>query len=565
MTHHPHPARTGSIWTGLLARLRERLAGRSRERGDVMVEVIIFMGVISLVAGSYTNASNSATAASRSMTAIDTVNQQAQGVLEQAQVQPWETLGFNFGDQSTPTGYSQSEYDDEPIVRHGETNDGDAALSLQPHVEITTRGVEMEQSTYITWTDNPAGTPAGAYGTKKVTVVIEYHAPGVPGTKSKTFSTTRTSTPSEAVPTSVADIDDARDPANNVGDLGACPQVYLRERAPATLHWDRVSGADGYYVKANGNPLASGNRLTGTSLNLTDQGATNWGTAKFEVEPVFGDVRIDCEPVTPAEWTNDPPDCPTGLIFAADGKTLSWSPTHSATSYTVKQRLDSNVTTIVANHTTTSYTLASRPTGSEFQIIAHNNIGTSTGCTTWTAPTPAPPPPPPPPVPVPGCPTNVRFTGSDTIAWTPVSGATSYVIVQRVDYSVPGRFVKEVSGGSTSSTSGLANAFAYDWQVLAKNSSGTSTCSTWVTGPPRTERYCFNPARTEYYYRWDAMPNVAYYDFDIYEYGQRVGGGQASGSATQIGPVAPYEDAEIVAILGSGARIYAGQCYEVPR
>lgn len=391
--------------TTVWSRLRDRIGRRGAERGDVLVETLVFMAVISLVAGAYTSSASNANRASRTMTAIEVVDQQAQGVLERAQVQPWELLGINPAIQGR---YKNNEWKTEPLgagkgylVTHEQEVSSDAAQTLKPYTTMTTRGVRMEQSVYITWSDGkPLGTDSGAYGSKKITVKIDYKAPGV-AARTKTFTGSRSATPTEAIPDSVKHVSDIRDRTPEA-PAAVCPSPHFTRDSQNRVNgmrWERVPGAAHYRIWAfEGNAARydhwqsnAGGRHTRTEAALAVEQSARWASPnmRWMISPSLGGVEIDCEPMTATNWNLPIPACTTGVVFEADGRTLRWNTVEYATSYVVFQRVNGAITgSFPVPQGQTHFTLPQRLPGSSFQVRGSNHVGSNAGCASWTPPTP---------------------------------------------------------------------------------------------------------------------------------------------------------------------------------
>ena len=185
---------------------------------------------------------------------------------------------------------------------------------------------------------------------------------------------------------------------------------------------------------------------------------------------------------TTAAAPSAPPGSPTGLVASAptaSSITLNWSaPTAggSVGSYTAMYRVTGQSTWIVfatgISATAVTVTNLTASTGYDFQVIAVNNAGssgpsaTANGTTTVTAP---------------GTPTALAV-GSVTqttavLSWTaPIAGGAvaSYTLQYRVTGAGSWTQILNLTG-TTATLTGLTSGTAYDVQVAAVNSGGTST------------------------------------------------------------------------------------------
>lgn len=274
---------------GLTARLRARAAGHvtarlaalraGKERGDALVDTLIAMAVIGTTVCAFGGNYLAANEVQRSTLAIDVVSQQAAGILERAQGQPWALLGFN----TTTIGYRAADVLNRATVV---VASAPSATALEPVTDdIVTRGVVMDQRVDITWDGYTSATPPGSYGTKVITVTITYTVPGTGTTLTKTFSAKRTSSVAEAIPSTLGTLAAAdRTAIVEPGPATICPVVT---RSGTTLSWPAVKGATkGYRVRQTYNGTTTDFNVTGTSWTNANVGAAGY---THKVLAVFAD------------------------------------------------------------------------------------------------------------------------------------------------------------------------------------------------------------------------------------------------------------------------------------
>jgi len=154
--------------------------------------------------------------------------------------------------------------------------------------------------------------------------------------------------------------------------------------------------------------------------------------------------------------------------------TLSWSVSSGATSYDVHFGT-SSPPPLATNTTGTSYTPAALNAGTVYywHVVAKNSGG-STGSATWSFTTQLSTPPAPTLVSPSNGAAGVSLT--PTINWNAATGATSYDV--HFGTSSPPPLATNTTG--TSYTPAALNAgTVYYWQVVAKNSGGSTGSATW--------------------------------------------------------------------------------------
>jgi fibronectin type 3 domain-containing protein len=184
--------------------------------------------------------------------------------------------------------------------------------------------------------------------------------------------------------------------------------------------------------------------------------------------------------------TEGAPPTPTGVTAAAGNGTvtINWSSSAGATSYNIYRSTTSGGegTTVWANVSSgLSYTDSAVTNGTAYYytVAAVNSAGTSAQSSQVTA-TPEPS--------LPAVPTGVTAagaSGSVTVSWSAVSGATSYKIYRSTTSGGEGSTAyATVTSGTSYTDTAVTNGTPYYYTVAAVNASGTSAQSSQVSATP---------------------------------------------------------------------------------
>lgn len=241
-----------------------------------------------------------------------------------------------------------------------------------------------------------------------------------------------------------------------------------------TVSWTTVSGATNYFLQeeVNGGSWVTAINTGSTSWNASSQPSGSYG---YQVKACNA---TGCSPWSAqGSTTVSIPTAPTSapaLTVPASSATgsyaVSWAGVTGAASYNLQQRINSGSWTTVQSSAATGWNASGEASGSyAYQVQACNAVGcgpwSTTGTTTVTLP------------PIPGAPTLTvpanNGTGSYTVSWGSVSGASSYNLQQQVN-----------GGGWTTVASPAASSWAasgeasgsYGYRVQSCNVSG---CSGW--------------------------------------------------------------------------------------
>jgi hypothetical protein len=285
----PAPAPFTRCGNALANRWRE-----GRERGDLLLEALIFMAVIALTASAYLGTAMTSQAVVRSSQTTDIVSQQAQETMEALKVVPWASLAFNPNQTSPQDQTTALPYGSKQIVA---TDAVMPATAIPPVSTITIKGVTMTRRVYIVWrsplTPNPVPA-AGAAGTKDIYIRMTFKRPGDTVSRSTLFTMSRTSTAAEAQPIVLPNSAVAGTPGD---PTPGCVDVYRKD--PNTLKWNQVYNATSASVtkitNATGVGTTTAMTATATSLARTVDPAYTYRfswTVSGSATP-----RISCEDV----------------------------------------------------------------------------------------------------------------------------------------------------------------------------------------------------------------------------------------------------------------------------
>jgi len=246
-----------------------------------------------------------------------------------------------------------------------------------------------------------------------------------------------------------------------------------------TVAWNAVPAGSTYTLqeRINGGAWATVQDNTAISAALTGRGD---GSYDYQVRACNGGGCTSWSSVATIAVALIPPtpNKPSITVSGQDWKpvfTLHWGAVQWATRYEAEQTTSSDVTTIYNGPDTTASILVLDEGTVSYRVRACN----ANGCSAWSAYTThggaaVPPPSGPPAITAP----SSSSTGSYTVSWNALSGATSYILQEQVN-----------GGGWTTIQNGAATSIAiagkpsgnYGYQVQACNSSGCSGWSATVT------------------------------------------------------------------------------------
>lgn len=237
-----------------------------------------------------------------------------------------------------------------------------------------------------------------------------------------------------------------------------------------TVAWSAVTGASSYTLQEqiNGGSWSTVQSSGATSLAVSGKGN---GTYGYQVQACNSSGCSAWSTVVTTTVLLPPPAPGTITVPATSSGSIavSWAASSTATSYTLQQSLNGGAWGNVYSGAATSTTRPVTTTGSyTFQVQACN----ASGCSAWkgsTAVAVTIPPASAPPISAP----SSNNTGSYTVSWTGVSGATSYTLQEQVNGG--GWTTVQSSGGGVWGATGHGNG-TYGYHVQACNAGG---CGPW--------------------------------------------------------------------------------------
>ncbi len=237
-----------------------------------------------------------------------------------------------------------------------------------------------------------------------------------------------------------------------------------------TVAWSAVSGATSYTLQeqVNGGSWSTVQASDATSLAVSSKGN---GTYGYQVQACNSSGCSAWSTVVSTTVLLQPPAPGTITVPATSSGSIgvSWAASGTATSYTLQQSLNGGAWSNAYSGSGTGATVSEGATGSyTFQVQACN----ASGCSGWkgsAAVAVTIPPASAPPISAP----SSNNTGSYTVSWTGVSGATSYTLQEQVNGG--GWTTVQSSGGGAWGATGHGNG-TYGYHVQACNAGG---CGPW--------------------------------------------------------------------------------------
>jgi len=246
--------------------------------------------------------------------------------------------------------------------------------------------------------------------------------------------------------------------------------------APAWLKLTRSGSTVNGYVSANGatwTQIGTASLAFGPSpiaaLIVTSHDTTQLNTSTFD-NVSAGPLPV----VIPAPGTPSAPSPTSGAANLGVSMPLTWA-SSDATSYDVRFGTTNPPAQVATSISAATYPVSSLQQGVTYywQIVAKNVTGTTAG-PVWAFSTQAPPPSAPStPAPSAG---SSNLPASVALSWT-ASGAASYDVF--VGTTNPPAQAASNLATSNYSASGLAQGTTYFWQVVAKNSTGSTAGPVW--------------------------------------------------------------------------------------
>ena len=277
-----------------------------------------------------------------------------------------------------------------------------------------------------------------------------------------------------------------------------------------TVSWTAVNSATRYELQERANGGSWAQAYSGAGLSIAMGGRLS-GIYDYRVRACNADCGGWSAIVTVA--VELPPDGPPTLnapATAVDGNyTVSWSAPGGAEDYDLQERASGGNWEIVYHGAARNKAYAGKAAGSyDYQVRACNQAG----CTAWSAtktvqavytPTTAPT------LTVPATTTS----GSYTVSWSAVSGATNYKLEQQLN---GGAFAEVYAGAATSQAYSGVAAAVYGYRVRACNAAGCGPFSAVksITRSPTAAPTVSTPAASlpgNYTVSWTAVTAATSY------------------------------------------------------
>ena len=238
------------------------------------------------------------------------------------------------------------------------------------------------------------------------------------------------------------------------------------------VSWNAVTGATGYALQEqlNGGAWATVQSGAATSWAATGKGDGSYGYRVQACNVTGCSAWSSVASVTVQRVT--PPPAPASVSVpatSAGSVAVSWASSSTATSYTLQHRLGAGGWSTAYSGSGTSATVTESATGSYTYQVQACNAG---GCSGWTGSGAVAVTIPPASAPSLSVPSS-NTTGSYTVSWTGVSGATSYTLQGQVN---GGSWSVVQSNGSTSWGASDKGSGTYGYRVQACNAGG---CGPW--------------------------------------------------------------------------------------
>jgi fibronectin type 3 domain-containing protein len=262
-----------------------------------------------------------------------------------------------------------------------------------------------------------------------------------------------------------------------------------------TIAWTAVPGVTSYniYWSTTSGAGVTGTQIANVTTPYTQTGLTNGTTYYYVVTALNG--AVESPPSTPQVSATPVLPAPTG-VTATPGNTqvtIAWTAVTNAASYNIYWSTTPGVTptNYVAEITgaTTPYIQIGLINGTTYYYVVTAVNGTVESLpSTQVSATPTVNPPPP------AAPTGVTATpGNDqvTIAWTAVTGATSYNIYWSTTSGAGVTGTQIASATNPYIQTGLTNGTTYYYVVTAVNGNGESAPSSQVSATPSSSNAPF--------------------------------------------------------------------------
>lgn len=304
-----------------------------------------------------------------------------------------------------------------------------------------------------------------------------------------------------------------------------------------TVGWNGIDGATSYTLQE---------QLNGGTWSAAYSGSATSDAISGKADGTYGYRVQACNAGSCGSWSGTanvsvllPPPAPASISVPGTSSgpvAISWAAASTATSYVLQRAVNGGAWSALYTGTATSYSQSETATGSyAYRAQACNSSGCS-GYTTSGAVVVTIPPSTASIVSVP----STSSTGSYTVSWGGVAGATSYTLQEQVN---GGAWSAAYSGSATSKGfSGKTNGAHYGYRVEGCNAggcgpwSGTGTVAIAIPPAVPTNVYgndeVFNIRSESITIVWDAVSGASRYDLE----NQTTGSIIYSGTGTSFTP-----------------------------
>lgn len=344
-------------------RFRDHL--QKKDKGSVLLEAVVSLGIISMLTLGYTATATSATITQRTAVNDSIATQVSQSVFETARATPWSKIGTKTKPAAGLLPSAAGEI--------YEAGDELAATGTK-----TVRGLKVTVKTAVGWQDKPDSD--SIFGTKVVVVDVSWlDNEADPGSlHSRRETSIITPGIGEAAPSGVRSGTEApvQDPPKIPTLSGSI--VYEGPKAKAT--WGAVANADGYSLqyRINGGSWVTKNYSGATRSALIDGAYGDKVEMQLKATGPSGSSYYGT-PVT--VLLPVPPGQPvvTGVAQESLKAVFTWPAVPTATSYWVEKRVNGGAWTVVASAQTARTVSATSTPGSSVEVRVRANLHAISG------------------------------------------------------------------------------------------------------------------------------------------------------------------------------------------
>ncbi|MGK3708610.1 hypothetical protein [Arthrobacter sp. IK3] len=338
---------------------------RRKDRGSVLLEAIVSLGIISVLTLGYTAAATSATVTQRTAVNDSIATQVTQDIFETARATPWSKIGT----KTQPV---------DGLLASGATAIYETSDALPATTTKTLRGLKVTVKTAVGWQDAPGGN--SQFGTKLVVVDVSWRDNEAdPGSEhSRRERTIITPGIGEAAPSKVRSANEA--PVADPPKIPALTGSIVYEGPKAKAAWTAVTGADAYTIqhRINGGGWVTKTHAGSLRSALIDGSYGDKVEMKIRASGPSGDsyysqmVTVNL-PV--------PPGMPvvTGTVKNTLNAEFTWAAVPTATSYWTETRTNGGAWTVVDKAQTARTLTVSATAGAKVDARVRANLYSISG------------------------------------------------------------------------------------------------------------------------------------------------------------------------------------------